>query len=216
MATTVKPIKPSTTLDFEKVFAANAPSAPFIWTDSEYIQGWDVIQNTPPTRQQFNALQGHSDEKENFLYGQYLEGYVDKFLDYLDTIKAPLNSPDFTGTPKINGTPIGYGVNEYSYEPWYFYIGDYYIVQYAEAATDSSGIAKLQLPISVKARPDGHGEFICLPSVGTSSPTAFSFGIGNIPPYSTPDGAWIVVRSGETGQLMPNVMVGALFWGVPA
>lgn len=100
MATNTKPTKPTTNLDFSSVFATNGTSTPFTWLLADYLKGWDSIENTPPSRQQFNALQEHSDKKENFLFQQYLEGYVDKFLDYLDTIKAPLNSPTFTGDPK--------------------------------------------------------------------------------------------------------------------
>lgn len=100
MATTTKPSKPTTNLDFTKVFASNASIQPFTWLDSEYLKGWEAIKQTPPGRQQFDALQSHSDKKENWLYNQYLEGYVDKFLDYLNTVKAPINSPTFTGDPK--------------------------------------------------------------------------------------------------------------------
>lgn len=100
MATNTKPSKPTTNLDFTKVFAANSSIQQFTWLDSEYLKGWEAIQQTPPARQQFDALQSHSDKKENWLYNQYLEGYVDKFLDYLDTVKAPIHSPTFTGDPK--------------------------------------------------------------------------------------------------------------------
>jgi len=100
MATNTKPSKPTTELDFSKVFATNSSIQSFTWLDSEYLKGWEAIQMTPPARQQFDALQAHSDKKENWLYNQYLEGYVDKYLDYLDTVKAPINSPTFTGDPK--------------------------------------------------------------------------------------------------------------------
>lgn len=71
-------------VDFSKIFSQNSPSTPFTWTDAEYLQGWDVIQNTPPTRQQFNALQKISDEKDLELYNT----------------KAPKHSPVFTGDPQ--------------------------------------------------------------------------------------------------------------------
>lgn len=72
------------TPDFNKIFSTNAPSTPFTWTDSDYLEGWDSIQNTPPSRQQFNALQMLSDLKAK----------------YLMDIKAPIHSPTFTGDPK--------------------------------------------------------------------------------------------------------------------
>ena len=216
MATNTKPGKPSTTLDFTKVFSENSPIQPFTWTLSEYLKGWAAIEMTPPARQQFDALQAHSDRKENWLYNQYLEGYVDKFLDYLDTIKAPLHSPKFTGTPTTNGVPIGYGVGDHSYDPWYFWIGDYYVVQYSGSTTDADGIAKLQLPVSVATDSSGTGIMVACPGVYTNDLKAYSFAIGHNYPYRTADEVWVTVRDGETGEPAEGVIVGALCWCVPA
>lgn len=72
------------TPDFDKLFSTNSPSTPFTWSDADYLEGWSSIKNTPPSRQQFDALQMISDLKSKYL------------MDY----KAPKHSPVFTGDPQ--------------------------------------------------------------------------------------------------------------------
>lgn len=97
--------KPTTTLDFSKMFSQNSPRDSFTWSDSAYLQGWDVVGEVPPARTQFDALQKFGDQKDKYLldYAKYHDNY-DAFLksciDYLDTVKAPIESPTFTGSPK--------------------------------------------------------------------------------------------------------------------
>lgn len=71
-------------LDFSKIFASNSPLTPYTWSPSDYLEGWNTVGATPPARTQFDALQNITDLK----------------LKYLNDIKAPINSPTFTGTPK--------------------------------------------------------------------------------------------------------------------
>lgn len=71
-------------LDFSKIFASNSPLTPYTWSDGDYLTGWNVVGQTAPARTQFDALQNLTDLK----------------LKYLNDVKAPINSPTFTGTPK--------------------------------------------------------------------------------------------------------------------
>ena len=147
-------------VDFSKIFSQNSPSTPFTWTDAEYLQGWDVIQNTPPTRQQFNALQKISDEKDLELYNT----------------KAPKHSPVFTGDPQAP-TPAwndndaslattafvqhwidvlqnglrdnGVGITASSFgRNGYVRFKNGFIIQWAIVATDSTGVAAGVFPIT--------------------------------------------------------------------
>ena len=101
--------KPSTTLDFSKMFSQNSPRDSFTWSDSAYLQGRDVVGEVPPARTQFDALQKFGDQKDKYLldYAKYHDNY-DAFLksciDYLDMVKAPIDSPTFTGSPKAPTT----------------------------------------------------------------------------------------------------------------
>ena len=58
------------TPDFSKVWASNSPLPEYIFSDADYLTGWDFVGSAPPTKNEFDAWFKMVDEKLNYLYGQ--------------------------------------------------------------------------------------------------------------------------------------------------
>jgi hypothetical protein len=48
--------------NYDLIFGSNA-SQTYAWSDSDYQTGWETVGDTPPTAQQFDALQNRADKK---------------------------------------------------------------------------------------------------------------------------------------------------------
>jgi hypothetical protein len=48
--------------NYNLIFGSNA-SQTYAWSDSDYQTGWETVGDTPPTAQQFDALQNRADKK---------------------------------------------------------------------------------------------------------------------------------------------------------
>lgn len=53
--------------DFSKIWASNADTPEYTFTEADYLKGWDFVGNLPPTRAMWNELQRKNDEKMQFL-----------------------------------------------------------------------------------------------------------------------------------------------------
>lgn len=58
------------TPDFSKIWASSSPLPAYIFTDAEYVTGWDFVGSAPPTKNEFDAWFRATDEKLNWLYSQ--------------------------------------------------------------------------------------------------------------------------------------------------
>lgn len=56
------------TPDFLKIWAQNSQLSPFSWPDADYLKGWESNGSTPPSKQQFDAIQKKNDEKMLYLF----------------------------------------------------------------------------------------------------------------------------------------------------
>ena len=58
------------TPDFSKVWASNSPLPEYVFSDADYLTGWDFVGSAPPTKNEFDAWFRLVDQKLNWLYGQ--------------------------------------------------------------------------------------------------------------------------------------------------
>ena len=58
------------TPDFSKIWASNSPLPAYIFTDADYLTGWNFVGSAPPTKNEFDAWFRATDEKLNYLYSQ--------------------------------------------------------------------------------------------------------------------------------------------------
>lgn len=214
-----------TTIDFDKIFSTNASSTPFTWSDSDYLVGWDSIENTPPSRQQFNALHMISDLKDQ----------------ELNNVKAPKHSPVFTGDPQAP-TPakndndnslattsfvqswvselqqaiddIGVGITDIG--KWYYCWDDDFIFQYGDGVTDANGICTLTFPIAFPTFPNGEGCYIPLICSRSSYSSTATFGTNFGLPYRTAQSLTFRVQDGTDGSPAANVYVAVAAFGMQA
>ena len=49
--------------DFSKIWATNSPLPEFVFTDEQYLEGWDFVDAAPPTKNQFDAWFRETDKK---------------------------------------------------------------------------------------------------------------------------------------------------------
>ncbi len=94
--------KPTTTLDFGEIFASQSPRTPYTWASTNYLRGWDYVGSEPPLREQFDALQKLSDQKDKYLFD---------YCNYLDQKTVPSELLDLTnlnllGSPTVPTPPL--------------------------------------------------------------------------------------------------------------
>ena len=58
------------TPDFSKIWASSSPLPEYTFTDAEYVEGWDFVGNSPPTKNEFDAWFRMVDTKLKWLYDQ--------------------------------------------------------------------------------------------------------------------------------------------------
>lgn len=58
------------TPDFSKVWASNSPLPEYVFSDADYLTGWDFVGSAPPTKNEFDAWFKLVDTKLNWLYSQ--------------------------------------------------------------------------------------------------------------------------------------------------
>lgn len=94
------------TPDFSKIWGSNSPRAPYEFSDTEYLQGWDFVGSTPPARTMFDAQMKQTDEKCKWLYDKANE-QNDKFANYTETVYSPMfNKRDVITTSGTYTAPI--------------------------------------------------------------------------------------------------------------
>lgn len=57
--------------DFSKIWASNADTPEYTFTEANYLKGWDFVGNLPPTRAQWNAIQKSTDEKMKYVFDNF-------------------------------------------------------------------------------------------------------------------------------------------------
>ena len=57
--------------DFSKIWASNADTPEYTFSDANYQKGWDFVGNLPPTRAQWNAMQKSTDEKMKYVFDNF-------------------------------------------------------------------------------------------------------------------------------------------------
>ena len=57
--------------DFSKIWATNADTPEYTFSDADYLKGWDFVGNLPPTRAQWNAIQKSTDEKMKYVFDNF-------------------------------------------------------------------------------------------------------------------------------------------------
>ena len=57
--------------DFSKIWASNADTSEYTFSDADYLKGWDFVGNLPPTRAQWNAMQKSTDEKMKYVFDNF-------------------------------------------------------------------------------------------------------------------------------------------------
>lgn len=57
--------------DFSKIWASNADTPEYTFSDTNYLKGWDFVGNLPPTRAQWNAIQKCTDEKMKYVFDNF-------------------------------------------------------------------------------------------------------------------------------------------------
>ena len=57
--------------DFSKIWASNADTPEYTFSDANYLKGWDFVGNLPPTRAQWNAIQKSTDEKMKYVFDNF-------------------------------------------------------------------------------------------------------------------------------------------------
>lgn len=57
--------------DFSKIWASNADTPEYTFSDTNYLKGWDFVGNLPPTRAQWNAIQKSTDEKMKYVFDNF-------------------------------------------------------------------------------------------------------------------------------------------------
>ena len=61
-----------TQADFNRIWASTSPLTPYNFSNTNYLQGWNFIGSTPPSRQMWDFLQKNNDEKMQYLANNYL------------------------------------------------------------------------------------------------------------------------------------------------
>lgn len=99
-------IKPS---DFSKIWASNADTPEYTFTEANYLKGWDFVGNLPPTRAQWNAIQKSTDEKMKYVF---------------DNFGAPLTASTVAGMTMQNRVYVYTGSETgYTAGHWYYWNG---------------------------------------------------------------------------------------------
>ena len=57
--------------DFSKIWASNADTPEYTFSEANYLKGWDFVGNLPPTRAQWNAIQKRTDEKMKYVFDNF-------------------------------------------------------------------------------------------------------------------------------------------------
>lgn len=57
--------------DFSKIWASNADTPEYTFSEADYLKGWDFVGNLPPTRAQWNAMQKSTDEKMKYVFDNF-------------------------------------------------------------------------------------------------------------------------------------------------
>ena len=93
--------------DFSKIWASNADTPEYTFTEADYLKGWDFVGNLPPTRAMWNAMQKSTDEKMKYVF---------------DNFGAPLTASTVADMTMQNRVYV-YTGNETGYTAghWYFY-----------------------------------------------------------------------------------------------
>lgn len=55
-------------LDFSKIWAQNSPLDPYVFSDDNYLRGWNFIGAQPPDRGMFDAWMNLADKKLKYLF----------------------------------------------------------------------------------------------------------------------------------------------------
>lgn len=61
--------------DFSKIWAENTPLTPYVFNDSDYLEGWEFLGEIPPDRRMFDTWQKQADTKMLWLKNNIL-GYL--------------------------------------------------------------------------------------------------------------------------------------------
>ena len=61
-----------TQADFNRIWASTSPLTPYNFSNTNYLQGWNFVGSTPPSRQMWDFLQKRNDEKAQWLYNNKL------------------------------------------------------------------------------------------------------------------------------------------------
>ena len=95
--------------DFSKIWASNADTPEYTFSDANYQKGWDFVGNLPPTRAMWNAMQKSTDEKMKYVF---------------DNFGAPLTASTVAGMTMQNRVYV-YTGNETGYTAghWYYWNG---------------------------------------------------------------------------------------------
>lgn len=57
--------------DFSKIWASNADTPEYTFSEADYLKGWDFVGNLPPTRAMWNAMQKSTDEKMKYVFDNF-------------------------------------------------------------------------------------------------------------------------------------------------
>ena len=57
--------------DFSKIWASNADTPEYTFTEADYLKGWDFVGNLPPTRAMWNVMQKSTDEKMKYVFDNF-------------------------------------------------------------------------------------------------------------------------------------------------
>ena len=95
--------------DFSKIWASNADTPEYTFSEADYLKGWDFVGNLPPTRAQWNAMQKSTDEKMKYVF---------------DNFGAPLSASTVAKMTMQNRVYV-YTGNETGYTAghWYYWNG---------------------------------------------------------------------------------------------
>lgn len=95
--------------DFLKIWASNADTPEYTFSEADYLKGWDFVGNLPPTRAQWNAMQKSTDEKMKYVFANF---------------GAPLTASTVAGMTMQNRVYVYTGSETgYTAGHWYYWSG---------------------------------------------------------------------------------------------
>ena len=129
--------------DFSKIWASNADTPEYTFSDANYQKGWDFVGNLPPTRAMWNAMQKSTDEKMKYVF---------------DNFGAPLTASTVAEMTMQNriyvytGSETGYTAGH-----WYYWNGSAWTdggVYNAVAVVTDTTLTQAGVPADAKATGD--------------------------------------------------------------